>query len=235
MVSQDGIIGGHYARITAHDAIVAGILPKEEIEDAKARLPDNVFRELYMAEPSDDEGNPFGVENIGLCIGPLSNEPVHCWGWDLAKSVDYTVGIALDSNGAVIKVLRFQKPWTETMSTIQNHTGKDFALVDSTGVGDPIVETLQRENPDGRYEGYKFTQISKQQLMEGLAVAIQQRQIQYPDGPIVTELESFEYEYTRTGVKYAAAEGMHDDCVCALALALHKLKRPIAVPRLRFV
>ena len=39
---------------------------------------------------------------------------------------------------------------------------------------------------------------------------------------IVNELESFEYEYTRTGVRYAAAQGMHDDAVCALALANHK-------------
>jgi hypothetical protein len=55
--------------------------------------------------------------------------------------------------------------------------------------------------------------------MEGLAVAIQQAKITYPDGPIVKELESFEYEYSRTGVRYAAVDGMHDDCVCALALA----------------
>jgi hypothetical protein len=34
------------------------------------------------------------------------------------------------------------------------------------------------------------------------------------------ELEQFEYQYTRTGVRYAAAEGLHDDCVCALALAV---------------
>jgi hypothetical protein len=40
------------------------------------------------------------------------------------------------------------------------------------------------------------------------------------------ELETFEYEYTRTGVRYSAPEGLHDDCVCALALAVHKRGRP---------
>jgi len=55
--------------------------------------------------------------------------------------------------------------------------------------------------------------------MEGLAVAIQQRHIRYPDGAIVHELESFGYTYTHTGVQYAAPDGLHDDCVCALALA----------------
>ncbi len=72
-------------------------------------------------------------------------------------------------------------------------------------------------------EGYKFTAPSKQQLMEGLAVAIQKTSIRFPAGVIKSELDSFEYEVTRTGVKYSAPSGSHDDCVCALALAvMHK-------------
>ena len=69
--------------------------------------------------------------------------------------------------------------------------------------------------------------------MEGLAVAIQQQQIRYPDGPIVSELESFGCEYTLTGVRYAAAEGLYDDCVCALALAVMARERiwvPLVAP-----
>ncbi len=58
--------------------------------------------------------------------------------------------------------------------------------------------------------------------MEGLAVAIQKQEIGFPDGVIANELESFEYEYTRTGVRYSAPSGMHDDTVCALALANSK-------------
>ncbi len=54
----------------------------------------------------------------------------------------------------------------------------------------------------------------------GLAVAIQERAITFPEGPIVNELESFEYEHTRLGVRYSAPEGLHDDCVMALALAV---------------
>ena len=57
--------------------------------------------------------------------------------------------------------------------------------------------------------------------MEGLTVAIQTRQVTFPDGWLRNELEIFEYNYTRTGVRYEAPQGMHDDGVCALALALH--------------
>lgn len=89
--------------------------------------------------------------------------------------------------------------------------------MDATGVGDPIVEELQREDP--LIEGFKFTSTSKQQLMEGLALSIQQGNIRYPDGLIVDELSMFEYVYTKNGVKYSAPDGMHDDAVCSLALA----------------
>jgi hypothetical protein len=41
----------------------------------------------------------------------------------------------------------------------------------------------------------------------------------YPDGVIRRELESFEYVYSRTGIRYSAPEGFHDDAVCALAQA----------------
>src|SRR5215831_18052422 len=48
----------HYAKITAYDAVEAGVLDAAEIADAKRMLPEAVFRELYLAEPSDDGGNP---------------------------------------------------------------------------------------------------------------------------------------------------------------------------------
>ena len=43
----------HYARITAYDAIKAGVLTQDEVEDARRNLSERVFRELYLAEPAD--------------------------------------------------------------------------------------------------------------------------------------------------------------------------------------
>jgi phage FluMu gp28-like protein len=207
----------HYAKITAHDAIAAGVLATEEIEDARRTLPKEVFDELYLAIPTEDGSNPFGYSDIQGCIRPMSTAAPVRFGLDLAKSVDWTVVIGLDANGKVCRFERFQKSWRDTIWTIQNVVGKVPCLVDSTGVGDPVLEELQKGFRN--FEGFKFTSSSKQQIMEGLAVAIQQRAIGFPDGVIVHELESFEYEYTRTGVRYSAIEGTHDDCVCALALA----------------
>lgn len=211
-----------YHRITWRDAVEAGVLDVQEIEDARAQLPANVFQELFEAEAAVDGSNPFGVEAIRRCIiTEFSKNPIASWGWDLAKRQDWTVGIALDRKGRIVRLVRFQASWHDTRARILAETGGKPALVDATGVGDPIVEDLQRSG--GNFEAYVFTSRSKQHLMEGLAVAIQHGEIGLTAGVIINELESFEYEYTATGVRYSAPEGMHDDCVCAAALAVRRL------------
>lgn len=231
---QGGTTNMHYAKLTVVDAIAAGVFKAEEAEDAATQMSESAYRELYMAEPSDDGGNPFGGDEvIEKCLIPeilWSHDPV-CWGWDLAKSVDWTVGVALDANGDVCRYFRWQKPWQETIKEIRRLTGKTRALVDATGVGDPVVEDLQRgENGrESNFQGFKFSTSTKQQLMEGLAVAIQTQELGFPAGPIEIELKSFEYQYTRTGVRYSAPDGQHDDCVMAIALA-RKLHHKPAVP-----
>jgi phage FluMu gp28-like protein len=229
--AEQGFPNLGYHKLTAYDAIAAGVLDKNEISAAKATLPDHVFRELYLAEPSDDEGNPFGAQHVRNCFAPLSKRPAVAWGWDLARKMDWTVGIGLDADGRVCEALRFQKPWHEQVDIIKKFVQNTPALVDETGVGDPIIEAIKQPVKKGgngaevielscpRLEGYRFTMASKQMLMEGLALAIHERKIRFPEGPISIELLNFEYEFTRLGIRYSAPSGMHDDCVCALALA----------------
>lgn len=210
----------HYARITADDAVKAGVLDAEEIEDAKEVLPEAIFRELYYAEPGDDTGNPFGLDHIRACTrDDLAPGPVVAWGIDLAKSQDYFVCIGLNELGQVSALHRWRGiPWRNSIKRAREIVGEDTAaLVDSTGVGDPVLEELQVER--GNFIGYHFTRTSKQKLMEGLAVSIQSREIQFPKGFISQELEMFEYVNMPSGVVYSAPEREHDDTVCALALA----------------
>lgn len=209
-----------YHKITALDAVEAGVLDAAEIEDARRQLPDAVFRELYMAEAADDEGNPFGGSDaINACVSLRSESPSVVYGVDLAKSVDWTWVIGLDAAGRWALSERWQSPWGETLERINRLTNGAPIVVDSTGVGDAITESLQRGR--GATTGFKFSSGSKQQLMERLAVAIQRREITIPAGALVAELEAYEYQYTRTGVRYSAPDGMHDDGVCSLALAVH--------------
>lgn len=241
--AKAGLPGHAYFVITAWDAVKAGVLAEAEILDAKAALPPHVFSELYECVASDDGWNPFGLSAIEALIVPvLSNAAVAAWGWDLAKSVDWTVGVGLDIRGYMARLERFQKPWNETITTIRDATGRVQALVDSTGVGDPVLEALQRPRAHtvdkaggraylervghfaGNFEGFHFSGPSKQELMEDLALGISQQHIRIVEGVVADELREFEYQHTRTGVRYAAPAGCHDDAVMALALSYRRLK-----------
>ena len=113
--------------------------------------------------------------------------------------------------------------WGNTTKRIKEVIGKKQALIDSTGVGDPIVEELQSSGCN--VIGFKYNASSKQELMLGLANAIQNGRTSVVPGIHQEEIEAFEYVYTINGVKYSAPEGMHDDTVNAHALAWQMFQR----------
>ena len=189
-----------------------------EIDAAKIQLPNVVFEQEYMANPMENAANPFGSEHINKCTKELSRQPTDYYGIDLAKSVDWTVIIGMDRQGNTTEAHRFQKDWLQTKESIITICHKNKPIViDSTGVGDAIVEDLQKHF--NSMHGFKYTATSKQQLMESLASSIHKGEISFPQGVVKDELEIFEYVFTSTGVKYSAPQGFHDDCVNALALA----------------
>ena len=200
----------------------------DEVEAARRSLPPEVFAQEYEGIPAEDGGNPFGLDAIRECVGPMSVAKVEHWGVDLAKSHDFTVAVGIDRDGAVCRLERWQSPWGVTRERLAQMIGGTPALIDSTGVGDPIVEDLARVCRAA--EGFKFTSQSKQQLMEGLQLAVQTREIRFPDGWLRAELESFGYRYSGRSVSYEATAG-HDDGVCALALAVHsrRTRRPMTM------
>ena len=234
--ARAGEPGYEYFKITAYDAVKEGILSLEEVEQAKRDLPDLAFRELYLAESLEDQANPFGLEFLRKAVAPLSQDMPVCFGVDLAKSVDWTVVVGQDRQGHVCHFSRWQSDWGQTKRRIAQIIGGYPAYIDSTGIGDAIVEDLQGDC--GGVEGYIFSSRSKQVLMEGLSASIQGGDCKIIEGVMYEELEAFEFLYTKSGVRYEAPSGTHDDVVCALALCDHKRKQgvgtaPYVQPRSR--
>lgn len=220
-LAKAGTPGYAYHRLSAYDAVKAGVLHYEEIEDARRVLPLDVYHELYFAIASEDGSNPFGMAAIRNCIAPIPKDGVPVvWGWDLARKFDWTVGVGLDARKRVCAFERFQDSWPRTIDRIKENTGSALALVDGTGLGDPVVGELDATSArEGQYESFIFGNRSKQQLMEGLAADVQRGEIYFPDNMIRQEMDDFEYTHTATGIRYEAPIGLHDDCVCALAMA----------------
>lgn len=194
-------------------------IQSSEIESARADMPEVIFQQEFEGVPDDAGGNPFGLKAIGECVqAEPSTEKTAAIGVDLARSIDWTVATGLDRDCRWTTRDRFQMSWNETKKRLVDIIEDKPALVDATGVGSPIVEELQEKCPN--VEGFVFTPTSKQQLMEMLQSSVHRQAVGIPDGDWQAEMETFGYEYTRTGVRYEAPQGYHDDCVCSLALAV---------------
>ena len=229
--AEAGEPGFSYHRLTADDAVAAGLWNAADLEMARRSMPHAVFRQLYYCEPSDDGANPFGIDAIRncaeLCNGQLSGAPVRVWGLDIARKRDHTVLIGLDANRKVAQFHRWHGlPYSRIVEQVTSIVGKQSKaciVYDATGVGDPVGEQLEKAQV--WVEPFIFSSASKQGLMEGLAMALQQGRTSVIDGVHRAELEGFEYEMRGNRIVYEAPSSMNDDAVCAHALAWHGAER----------
>lgn len=205
---------------------------QEELDEIQGRIPEMVWRQEYMSEALDDAGSVF--RGIGNGIKKPSEMPIDVLAIDLAKHEDFTVIIG--GNRAAKQALfmdRFnQIDWGFQKNRIYNtwlKYGKPKVIIDSTGAGDPIYDDLR--NAGMTIEGYKFTNQSKGELIQGLSVAMDNGEIFYPDEPVlIGELEVFGYDMTPSGnIRYNAPDGFHDDTVIALALFNYMIKNEVVV------
>src|SRR5262249_38242707 len=95
---QDPELGYH--RLTAYDAVQAGVLAEEEIAEARRTLPDHVFKELFLAEAAADASGMFPVEKIQtLPYWDVTKVQASVRFWDKAATVGeyaaYTAGALL--------------------------------------------------------------------------------------------------------------------------------------------
>ena len=202
-----------------------------ELERIKKTTPEHIWKQEYLAVFTEGSGQVF--RNVKECAtGKLTGpHPGHLYyiGVDLGRLVDFTVLTAICRNCR--KVVGWQR-FKDVDWLIQKARIKAFAkayydpavVVDTTGLGDPIVEEL-------RFEGllvneFKYGRESKRKLIDKLAILIDQKKLVYPPIPeLLAELESFSFEKTDNGhVKYFSPGGKHDDAVNSLALACWKLE-----------
>lgn len=202
-------------------------IPPDEIEHLGKHLPERVYRQEILAEFLDDAGGVFRGVSDAVDVGrsdSIGAEPGlgYTIGVDLARVEDFTVVTVMDSKGRQVYHERFnQISWERQIAAIVN-VGQEYrgrVYVDSTGVGDPIFERLRKAGLN--VVGYQLTSSSKESLIDNLAMCIEQGRVRLMDLPVQTnELKAYEYQLTPSrNVKMSAPEGMHDDCVVALALA----------------
>lgn len=215
-------------------------IPAEEIEEARSKLPQRVFEQEYLAVFLEDGGGVFrGVDG---CIYGALEAPIrgHTYvvGWDVAKHEDFSVMVVLDCSRVtphLVAFIRFngilytqQMQRVTALAHLYNMAG---ICMDATGVGDAIVEQMHLFS-GVQVEGFVYTHPAKTALVDRLVVAIENRGITYPNIPeLLLELRAYSYILSEARhVIYGAPEGLHDDTVMALGLAVYAARLGPGVP-----
>jgi hypothetical protein len=200
----------------------------DQLADIKRHTPMALFEQEYLCKFNESGTQVF--RNIRSNVYPNAmNIPIEGnfkLGVDLAKYNDWTVITPFNTDTFVVyPQVRFnQVDWNLQKARIQSEYlrfGKPRLTIDSTGLGDPIVDDLRIMGVSIQDEdSFKFTEQSRSQLLTHLAILLEQNQIKIPDDEtLIKELEGFVYSATETGkIKMQTVEE-HDDCVMSLALA----------------
>ena len=213
-----------YFHFTSYDS---PYINHADLEERKRSLPERVFRQEYLAEFIDDGGSVFS--NIKKCIGKAKNTNKLFAGLDIGRADDYTVLTIINQDKEMVLIERWrQMEWStiiNKVATIINQY-KCHTLVEVNNQGDVFYEMLKKQC-GALVEPHITTTKTKPIMIEDLAVAFEQQEITIIDTDyFIAELEAFTYIYNEKtrGVQYGAPQGMHDDTVISLSLAVQAHK-----------
>jgi len=187
-----GVEGQEGFKSFRYTSLESPYFPRGEWEEARRQLPEDVFRQEYMAEFLEDSAGVF--RGIDACLfdsavgnqqsagGSEEKNRTVIVGCDIAKHTDWTVCVAIDAKtGRCLDLERFnQLDWPLQRDRIAAFVSRWQArlVMDATGVGDPIYDDLRRVLP--QVEGFKITAQNKRELVQGLMVAVEQRRVAWP-------------------------------------------------------
>jgi hypothetical protein len=198
----------------------------EEIEAARAHLPERIFRQEYLAEFLEDAGGVFrGVRAAATAPGDARPIEGHRYvmGCDWGRALDFSCFVVIDaSERAMVAMDRFNRvEWAlqrGRLTALARRWRVETILAESNAMGEPNVEALRREGLPVR--GFMMTATSKPPLIDSLTLAIESGELALlPDPVLIGELEAYTYEMRSGKPRYSAPAGLHDDTVIALALA----------------
>lgn len=205
-------------------------IKQSEIDAAEQELPQDVFRQEYLAEFIQGEGAVF--RNIIANLTDVPTTPEEHRGHILAAGVDWgqvndftVISIGCTTCKREVYLDRFnQIDWhfqRERLKAAIDKWGVRDCLVELNSIGSPNFEELARTGVS--VQGFQTTAQSKPVIIQSLALCLEKEQMKFINNPVAThELEAYEAKRSDvTGrITYSAPEGFHDDTVIARALMI---------------
>ena len=209
-------------------------ITEQEISEARAHMPDNLFRQEIIGEFVEHLYGLFTIlqlENMRTDSISTIHPPLFA-GLDLGHKKDFTALVVLDTKFQVLASHRWKGSWEQQISNVVKMVQKykvSTLRIDTTGIGDPIYEfirkTFTQMKMGTRLIPFVFTKKSKAQLVNKLLFLAETGQLKIPkvNGKLYEELAHFKFldeKMVRTG----ASKGYHDDLLIALGLACINIK-----------
>ena len=228
MAQRDNNPEWFYSHGTAYENPFLTEAQLGEIETDRELMPSMAWRRMYMAERSESAGF---FHKIDQCIvGDFLDSPLpqtrYVGGIDLGRKHDPSVMYVAD---AVSRKVVHRYGWDantewavqrDGMISIAERFEIERLSVDATGMGgDIFVETLQDAGLP--VEPYIFTERSRMDLLNNLAISIERGSVTFPYEPtLLRQLRQYQFIKHGRSVRPDHPDGEHDDDVMALGLCL---------------
>lgn len=208
-------------------------LSQEALSEITEDMTDDDYRQEILAEFLEDEGVVFRNVKGELQASRPQEHKGHSifFGIDWGQQQDYTVvtGICRNCKEQVFidRFKEYDYPYQRRVIWEHHKRWKPAGVMpERNSMGEPITQELIREGmnilpgPDKR-PGFQTTSSTKPPLIEDLKLALEKEDLKLIDNStLLSELLAYERKTSPSGKpSYSAPEGIHDDCVMALALA----------------
>jgi phage terminase large subunit-like protein len=209
-------------------------IPADEVADSQRTLPERTFAQEFEAVFLEDEGTVFRRIREAATAAPQAGQLAghrYVIGVDWAKLYDFTVMCVVDTTTKeLVHMDRSNKVdyavQVGRLEALAQRFAPDAIYAEQNSMGEPLVEQLQRMSLP--VYPFQTTNASKAAVIDALALAFERAELRVlHDAVLLNELLAYQAERLPSGLlRYSAPDGLHDDCVIALALAWHGASRP---------
>lgn len=196
---------------------------------ARERVSARAFLQEWDAQFIEDGVFFTGVVESATAARQEQGQPGHTYvigaDWARAAGGDYTVFIVLDATTKqMAQIVRLQGQAFDVqrarLADLHERFNRAHIVAEYNAMGMPQVEELQRSGLP--VTPFTTTAASKHEIMTALQLVVERCELKLiNDLNLIGELQAFEMKQRAGLPHYGAPEGMHDDCVMALALAYH--------------
>ena len=199
------------------------------IAEQRLSLPDDIFRQEYLAEFTDAGSEVFrGVDDACVVNQYTKQDKAsRCFvGVDTGLSNDYSVLCIMNEAGRVLLIDRLRGENINTIANRFNDILSRFRIeggyVEENGIGAAMRDLVIPKNR--RIRGFTTTQDSKTQIVRTLISDLEAHIIELPtkelEPEVYKELSLYTYKLSNNGkLSFTHQNGLHDDIVDALMLA----------------